>query len=349
MKKLFILLIILFGYTFLSAQQISNVQQKVENGRIVIMYDLSGSDEYDYTVSLKAKDTSNNTIIPFAIAGDIGNVIPGKNKTIYWEPVLEGRSLEGWKIDLSLKYEEKKVIFVQAGTFQMGSNDGDSDEKPVHKVTISDFYIGKYEVTQKEWEEVMGGNPSYFKGDNLPVEKVSWYDAVEFCNKKSRKEGLTPCYSGSGKNITCNFNANGYRLPTEAEWEYAARGGHLANGSNLRNGGYTYSGSDNIDDVAWYSDNSGRKTHPVGQKQPNELGLYDMSGNVWEWCWDWYDDDYYSSSSGNNPKGPSMGSFRVLRGGSWEDYDCYCRVANRFNFHPDFGDDSYGFRFVRTP
>ncbi|HEX37418.1 MAG TPA: formylglycine-generating enzyme family protein, partial [Candidatus Cloacimonetes bacterium] len=179
------------------------------------------------------------------------------------------------------------------------------------------------------------------------VEKVSWYDAVEFCNKKSRKEGLTPCYSGSGKNITCNFNANGYRLPTEAEWEYAARGGHLANGSNLRNGGYTYSGSDNIDDVAWYSDNSGRKTHPVGQKQPNELGLYDMSGNVWEWCWDWKGS--YSSSSQTNPRGASSGSTRVLRGGGWYGYDNGCRVAYRGTDDPDLSNGDFGFRFVRTP
>ncbi len=214
------------------------------------------------------------------------------------------------------------MIFVKGGSFQMGSNDSNSDEKPIHSVTVSDFYIGKYEVTQKEWKAVMGSNPSNWKGDNLPVERVSWYDAVEFCNKKSEMEGLQKCYSGSGKNITCDFTKNGYRLPTEAEWEYAARGGNKSKG-------YKYSGSNNIGDVAWYTSNSGSKTHPVGTKRSNELGIYDMSGNVWEWCWDWYDENYYSISPGSNPRGPNSGKFAVLRGGSWCFYAYYCRVAVR--------------------
>ncbi|MCF7814936.1 MAG: SUMF1/EgtB/PvdO family nonheme iron enzyme, partial [Candidatus Cloacimonetes bacterium] len=196
------------------------------------------------------------------------------------------------------------MVFVKGGTFQMGSNE-QNDEKPIHSVTVSDFYIGKYEVTQKEWKAVMGSNPSNWKGDNLPVEKVSWYDAVEFCNKKSEKEGLQKCYNGSGANITCDFSKNGYRLPTEAEWEYAARGGNKS-----RN--YKYSGSNKIDDVAWYTSNSGSKTHNVGTKQANELGIHDMSGNVWEWCNDWYDKNYYSSSPKNNPKGAYSGSYRIL-------------------------------------
>ena len=233
------------------------------------------------------------------------------------------------------------MIFVKGGTFQMGSNNGYSNEKPVHSVTVSDFYIGKYEVSQKEWKEIMGSNPSYWKGDNLPVENVSWYDAVEFCNKKSNKEGLTRCYTGSGKNTKCNFNANGYRLLTEAEWEYASRGGS-------RTAHYKYSGSNNIDDVAWYYDNSGNKTHQVGTKKPNELGIHDMSGNVWEWCWDWYDENYYSKSPTSNPKGASSSSFRVDRGGGCK-YDAeYYRVAFRTHEDPNFSVFNLGFRLLRS-
>jgi len=179
----------------------------------------------------------------------------------------------------------ENFVFVEGGTFQMGSNDGDSDEKPVHSVTVSSFYVGKFEVTQKEYQNVMGKNPSYFKGENNPVENVTWYDAVKYCNKRSEKEGRTPSYNINGNNVTCDFSANGYRLPTEAEWEYAARGGNKSQN-------YKYSGSNKIGDVAWYDSNSGLRTHPVGQKAPNELGIYDMTGNVWEWCWDWYDGNY---------------------------------------------------------
>jgi len=235
---------------------------------------------------------------------------------------------------------DDNMVFVQGGTFQMGSNE-EADEKPIHTVTVNDFYIGKYEVTQKEWKEVMGKNPSNWKGDELPVERVSWYDAVEFCNKKSEKEGLQKCYSGSGKNITCNFNANGYRLPTEAEWEYAARGGNKSRD-------YTYSGSNSIGDVAWCSSNSGSKTHPVGKKQSNELGIYDMSGNVWEWCNDWYDSNYYSSSPRNNPPGASVGFRRVDRGGGWDGSAGYCRVADRSISNPGYSYINVGFRLVHS-
>ena len=179
---------------------------------------------------------------------------------------------KGTRVGLSSQLDSSSgnMVFVQGGSFQMGSNNGQSDEKPVHSVTVSDFYIVKYEVTQKEWRDIMGSNPSKWKGDNLPVEKVSWDDVQTFIKKLNAKTGLN------------------YRLPTEAEWEYAARGGNKSNG-------YKYSGSNDIGSVAWYASNSGSKTHSVGQKKPNELGIYDMTGNVWEWCNDWYGD--YSSSS----------------------------------------------------
>ena len=217
-----------------------------------------------------------------------------------------------------------EMIFVKGGTFTMGAtaeqgSDAFDFEKPTHSVTVSDFYIGKYEVTQAQWRAVMGSNPSCFKGDNLPVEEVSWDDVQEFIKKLNAKTGKR------------------FRLPTEAEWEYAARGGNQSKG-------YKFSGSNSISDVAWYDDNSRRKTHPVGQKRPNELGIYDMSGNVFEWCQDWYGS--YSSSSQTNPTGPSGGSSRVLRGGSWCISARYCRVSYRNSSYPDSRYSSIGFRLA---
>ena len=217
------------------------------------------------------------------------------------------------------------MIAVEGGTFQMGAtseqgSDAWDSEKPVHSVTLSDYYIGETEVTQKLWKAVMGENPSYFKGNNKPVERVSWNDCQEFIKKLNQ---LT------GKN---------FRLPTEAEWEYAARGGN-------KSLDYKYSGSDIVGVVAWYDGNSGSRTHYVKTKQANELGIYDMSGNVYEWCQDWYGS--YSSSSQTNPTGPSSGSYRVYRGGSWAYYDARgCRVSNRYSYLPDDSSSYLGLRLV---
>jgi formylglycine-generating enzyme required for sulfatase activity len=235
-----------------------------------------------------------------------------------------------------------ELVFIQGGTFQMGDmfGDGDSNEKPVHSVTLRSFYVSKYEVTQSLYQSVMNSNPSYFTGiDYRPVEEVSWYDAINFCNSLSQRDRLTPCYMVNGTNVTCNFNANGYRLGTEAEWEFAAKGGTLSQG-------YKYSGSDTADNVAWYFDNTGGQTHPVGTKAPNELGLYDMSGNVWEWCWDWY--GYYSSEALTDPTGPSSGSDRVFRGGSWIFYSSNVRVASRYRGDPTTRYYTIGFRLFRA-
>jgi uncharacterized repeat protein (TIGR02543 family) len=257
-------------------------------------------------------------------------------------------------------------VFVEGGTFSMGSESGESDEKPVHSVTLGNFYISDHELTQSEYVAVMGSNPSNFTSSpasgevqaNRPVENVSWYDAIYFCNKYSESVGLTPCYSVNGSTsvsswnytphngnsisgtITCDWTANGYRLPTEAEWEYAAKGGKQSKG-------YTYSGSNSIDNVAWYTSNSSSKTHEVKKKAANELGLYDMSGNVWEWCWDW-NSKSYSSDSISNPHGASSGSDRLFRGGSWSNDATYCRTANRSRYYPYYRCNAYGFRLVRS-
>ena len=214
-----------------------------------------------------------------------------------------------------------EMIPVEGGTFRMGSTGSDAydDEKPVHSVTLSSYAIGKTEVTQALWKAVMGSNPSNFKGDNLPVENVSWNDCQDFIRKLNQLTGMQ------------------FRLPTEAEWEYAARGGN-------RSRGYKYSGGNDIGSVAWYNGNSGSKTHPVGTKQSNELGIYDMSGNVWEWCQDWY--GKYSSSAHTNPTGASSGSSRVRRGGSWGDYARDCRSSLRYNYAPDLRFRDLGLRLA---
>ena len=218
---------------------------------------------------------------------------------------------------------EIEMVYVEGGTFTMGATSEQDDyawddEKPAHSVTLDGYYIGKYEVTQELWEAVMGSNPSHFKGDNLPVECVSWDDVQEFLRKLNAMTGKR------------------YRLPTEAEWEFAARGG---NGSR----GCKYSGSNSIDDVAWFYYNSGCP-NAVGTKSPNELGIYDMSGNVWEWCHDWKGD--YSCYPQRNPKGPNSGACRVYRGGSWLNSARYCRVSHRDFIAPDSRDSRLGFRLA---
>ena len=221
-----------------------------------------------------------------------------------------------------------EMVYVEGGSFDMGAtseqgSDAYDWEKPVHRVTLSDYYIGRCEVTQELWEAVMGSNPSNFRGAQNPVESVSWNDCQNFIKKLNSLTGRT------------------FRLPTEAEWEYAARGGNKSRH-------YKYSGSDNIDDVAWYDDNSGSKTHAVGTKSPNELGIYDMSGNVWEWCSDWYGKKY-SAGAQTNPQGPSAGSNRVLRGGSWYYYARLCRVSNRGSLDPVNSYYYGGLRLVLVP
>ena len=236
------------------------------------------------------------------------------------------------------------MVFVEGGTFQMGNANGGDWEKPIHTVTVKSFYMGKYEVTQKEWREVVvvNSSPSQYKGDNLPVENVSWIQAVAYCNLRSIQEGLTQVYRlDKPDSITCNWNANGYRLPTEAEWEYAARGG------NKEYRTMDYAGSNSVDAVAWWLNNiSSIGTQLVGQKQPNALGLYDMSGNVWEMCWDWFGN--YTGTAKTDPRGPTSGTHRVMRGGSWRSVGEEMHLAVRGGFPANEQNRIVGFRVVRN-
>ena len=218
------------------------------------------------------------------------------------------------------------MVKVDGGTFTMGATseqgkDADNDEKPAHKVILSAYWIGQTEVTQELWMALMNENPSSNTGAKLPVEAVTWDDCQEFIAKLNK---------ATGKN---------FRLPTEAEWEFAARGGNLSKG-------YKYSGSNNLNDVAWHSGNSGDETHPVGTKKANELGIYDMTGNVWEWCNDWWSETYYSQSLQNNPQGPSISPYKVLRGLScWNDHTGGYRISTRYPCEKDNAFDS-GFRLA---
>ena len=301
-------------------------------------------------------------------------------QTYYWRVRAKDSSgqLGAWSAVQSLNVAAvpQGFVHVAGGTFQMGSTDSeaDSDESPVHSVTVDSFYMAETEVTHEQFLEFLNdagvsaagqlnGNEVIDMDDSdvafshdgtefsfaasgdaddidCPVIEVMWYGAVEYSNWLSEQESLNKAYSISGTSVSWNQSANGYRLPTEAEWEYAARGGAQSNG-------YKYAGSNNVDEVGWYPDNSGYKTQPVKGKKANELGLYDMSGNVWEWCWDWYDSDYYSSSPRANPTGPSSGSIRVLRGGSWISSPGYLRGALRYDAGPGDSGSSGGFRLVR--
>ncbi len=281
---------------------------------------------------------------------------------------VKARAFKSGMIDSDIALAEYTInippdpmVLVPGGSFTMGRTvgSGASDELPTHQVTLSSFYISKYEVTQAEWKAVMENNPAQFNSDTTrPVDSVSWYAVLVYCNKKSILDGRTPVYSISSftnpddwgsiptsnsavwNNVSCNWTANGYRMPTEAEWEYAARGAQSTPD-------YVYSGSNNVDAVAWYFLNSNNSTHPVGLKQPNSLGIYDMSGNVWEWCWDWLDS--YNSASVQNPTGPESGVSKILRGGAWDaNDDDGRRIASRGWWVPYYYNNNGGVRIVRA-
>ena len=314
----------LFATSALMAQNLTDVAFRQQGNTIVITYTLDQTATITITCSIDGGKTF--PITPKHITGDVGNNVSGGNKTATWDVLEDMDKLHGEAIVFKVTAENSfmEMVYVKGGTFTMGctgeqGGDCDDNEKPAHSVTVSSYYIGKYEVTQAQWREIMGSNPSDDMENIWPVDSVSWNDIQVFIEKLNAK---------TGKN---------YRLPTEAEWEFAARGGKQSKG-------YQYAGSNRLDSVAWDFDNSGGQTHPVGSKSPNELGIYDMSGNVWEWCSDWYGS--YSSSSQTNPKGPQSGSDRVLRGGSLCNLARDCRVSDRDYGYPSYSNYYIGFRLV---
>lgn len=320
MKRIYILILLIVCNLVAFGQRVSNARFEQVGKQVRICYDLSSDASIEIYLSTDGGKTFEYSPLR-SVTGDVGKkVLAGYNRCAMWDVLSDKEKLQGNNITFKIRAVPLSsnqtftvagvsftMVFVEGGTFTMGATSeqvGEADdwEKPTHRVTLSDYYIGETEVTQALWKAVMGSNPSYFKGDNLPVENVSYDDVKTFITKLNQKTGKT------------------FRLPTEAEWEYAARGGKKSKG-------YKYSGSDNINDVAWYKDNSDDKTHPVKTKRPNELGIYDMSGNVYEWCSDWY--GKYTSEAQTNPQGPSGGSYRVLRGGSWSYFAGSCRASDR--------------------
>jgi len=349
-----------FGTAYLGTKPAAQTtpQSSAATGSISVTSEIAGIIMIDGEATgtrVKAGGTATITNIgtgntEVAVKGDDGKIIKAQNTVM----VRQGQTVSA----VIERLVPNNMVRIQGGTFQMGSNNAYMDEKPVHTVTLSGFYMGKYEVTQKEYQAIMGTNPSNFKGDNLPVENVNWYDALVFCNKLSMAEGLSPAYSINNSTNLSNWGtvptnsnstwdkvvivsgSNGYRLPTEAQWEYAARGG------NGTPGNYTYSGGNNVGDVAWYDDNSGNSTHAVGTKKPNGLGLYDMSGNVMEWCWDQY--GVYSGNAQTDPAGAVAAyDFRMLRGGSWLNKASFAHSVVRSVDYPGRRQENYGFRVVR--
>ena len=337
---------------------VSNVTVTPGTGQITISYDLSADGNCQVIMLVSNNGGASYTFFPTHTTGDIGNAVTtGTGKQITWYPAQDGMVTgSNYKLKLiardnpSPTLQPVGFIKVEGGTFNNGTSN----------VTISTFYLDRTEITQGEYLAVMGTNPSYFGGTDrlsLPVEKVSWFNAIEYCNRRSMQEHLTPCYSYSTygtnpnnwpsgwnetdsthTNVHCDWDANGYRLPTEMEWMFAAKGGNQSKG-------YIYSGSNTLNIVAWYSDNSDHKTHTVGIKVANELGIYDLSGNVSEWTWDIYGD--YPSEDQTNPYGADNGSTRVSRGGSWNNDADFCTVSDRGDDEATHTEFDIGFRVLR--
>ncbi len=325
------------------AAEVEHLRVSQVGNRLVAEYDLTGQEEADVVVTVTVGG-KRYTQEDLHLEGDFGKVRPGAGKRIYWNVLQDfprGLSAEV-EVEVTAGGREwrdpvlgMEFVWVEGGCYEMGcgswTSDCDDDEKPVHEVCVDGFWLGKYEVTFDEYDAYCRAAGKKRPDDEgwgrgrRPVIYVSWEDAQGFIGWLNRKTGLE------------------FRLPTEAEWEYAARSG----GRKEKWAGTSDEGR--LGDYAWYGSNSGGRTHPVGTKRPNGLGLYDMSGNVWEWCSDRYGGDYYSKSPRRNPKGPAGGGDRVVRGGSWSYYARYVRVANRLNVNPADRYSALGFRLARTP
>jgi formylglycine-generating enzyme required for sulfatase activity len=325
-SKISLLFVIILGITeSISSQTVQNVYATQSGNDILVNYTLDTSSPCEVSLFLSFDNGVRWQSLLTDCTGDIGKNIGGGQKQIKWNVLASREQLVGSGFQFKIKaigitIFEPEMIFVEGGTFLMGSESGERDEMPIRAVELSSFSIGKYEITQAQWKAIMGNNPSSFSGcDNCPVEFVSWDDVQTFVSKLNHLTGKK------------------YRLPTEAEWEYAARGGK-------KGLGYVFSGNNDLNSVAWNSSNSLNITHPVGLKMPNELGIYDMTGNVWEWCADWYGN--YSSSSLINPRGVVSGKRRVVRGGCWSYYSQNATNSLRFQYRQDNKQSIIGFRLV---
>jgi len=338
---LLFLVILLTAALYAVAPVVTNATaaQRTDGSKILdIYYDVACASDDSVWVNMSVSNDGGSsftvTATPANLSGDIGRIHTGTGKHIIWNAGNEATPLDGNQFAFKVQAWDMQPVPLNFVQVQGGTVAG---------ITVNSFYMSKYELTQADYQAVMGVNPSYWQQTDRPVEQVSWFNAIEYSNKRSMQEGLTPCYSYStygtnpatwpsgwngdsnnATNISCSWTANGYRLPSEAEWEYAARGG-------LQTHGYTYSGSEDINAVAWYDSNSGYTTHTIGTKAANELGIFDMSGNVWEWCWDVY-----------------SGSYRVRRGGSWSTYAYSCAVSFRNGNNATAGNGNIGFRCVRV-
>lgn len=365
MKKIIFLIILVSvaALAFAAAPVVTNVLSSPGIGLVTISYDLVADGNCDVRVIVSANDGGRFDIYPTALSGDVGNSVPNipTAKTIIWHSAADGIALGNqYKVKVIARdnpaegpAQVQSLVLVEGGTFNNG----------ISNVTVSSFYMDKYEVTQGDYEAVMGYNPATGTsiGSDYPAFDMTWYAAIAYSNLRSMQEGLTPCYSytdgiGYGTNpaswpagwdsgddthynVACSWTANGYRLPTEAEWEFAARGGNLTHN-------YLYSGSNDIIPVAWFTSNSGYVSHKVGLKAANELGLYDMSGNIREWNWDILESPYPSGSQ-TNPTGAISGISRVGRGGHYGDSYDRCYVSSRTGTRPRYDFKDVGFRIVR--